>query len=55
MSKSMLKTTYFSKTFPKSAFQGVPDGHDVQVRAGTGSHVDPEGPGQNQIRSESSL
>ena len=38
--------------FSLSAFQGVPDGHDVHVGAGTGSHVDPEGPGQNQIRSE---
>ena len=29
--------------------------HDVQVGAGAGSHIDPEGPGQNQIRSESPL
>ena len=37
----MVKTTYILKTFPKSAFQGVPDGQDVQVGAGPGSHVDP--------------
>ena len=51
----MVKTTYISSTFAKSAFQGVRDGHDVPVGAGTGSHVDSEGPGQNQIRSESPL
>ena len=55
MSKSMLKTTYIYWILPKSAFHGVPDGHDVQVEAGAGSHIDPEGPGQNQIRSESPL
>ena len=41
----MVKTTSIPWTFPKSAFQGVPDGHDVQVGADAGSHVDPEGPG----------
>ena len=51
----MAKTTYITKTFQNSAFKGVPDGQDVQVRAGTGSHVDPEGPGQHQIRSECPL
>ena len=55
MSKSMLKTTHISWALLKSAFHGVPDGHDVQVGAGAGSHVDPEGAGQNQIRSESPL
>ena len=52
MSKSMVKTTNISCTFPKSAFQGVPDGQDVQVRAGAGFHIDLEGPGQHHIRSE---
>ncbi|MEC8568726.1 MAG: hypothetical protein VXY56_10675, partial [Pseudomonadota bacterium] len=28
---------------------------DVQVGAGTGSHADPEGPGQHQIRAECTL
>ena len=41
--------------FSLSAFQGIPDGHDVQVGAGAGSHVDPEGPDQHQIRSECPL
>ena len=31
----------------------IPDGQDAKVGAGAG--VDPEGPGQNQIRSESPL
>ena len=48
----MVKTSYISSTFPKSGFQGVPDGHDVQVGACTSSHVNPEGPGQHKIRSE---
>ena len=48
----MVKTSYISSTFPKSGFQGVPDGHDVLVGASAGSHVDPEGPGQHHVRSE---
>ena len=51
----MIKATYFPLTFPKSAFQGVPGGHDVQVGAEAGSLVGPEGPGQHQIRSECPL
>ena len=51
----MAKTTYITKTFQNSAFKGVPDGQDVQVRAGNGFHVGPEGPIQHQIRSECSL
>ena len=47
-----LRAIPISSTFPKSVFQGVQDGHDVQVRADAGSHVDPEDPGQHQIRSE---
>ena len=37
---SSITNLYFLK-FSLSAFQGVPGGHDVQVGAGPGSHVDP--------------
>ena len=37
-------TKLYFQDFPKSAIQGLPDGHDGQVVAGHGSHVVPEGP-----------
>ena len=50
-----LENNFHFMNFSLSAFQGVPDGHDVQVRAGAGSLFDPEGPGQHRIRSECPL
>ena len=46
MSPLVVKPTYISLTFLKSAIQGLPDGQDGQVGAGHGSHVVPEGPDQ---------
>ena len=55
MSPFAVWTTSISKIFLKSAAQGLPDGQDGQVRAGSGSHVGPEGPDQLWVRSSNWL
>ena len=42
---------FYFQTFLKSAIQGLQDGQDGQVGAGTSSHVGPEGPDQLWVRS----
>ena len=37
------KLNYFFLTFLKIASNGLPDGQDGQVRAGSSSHTDPDG------------